>query len=150
MPALRDSEPVERPVEQTNRELDRFLRARRGGDGIARLRLHVATIVSSPMDGVSHDREVRIEACGSCAENREIEIAWTSEPPVVFPRFRGVLAVRSHEDPRQSYIELYGSYAPPVAASGQPFDATIGLEIARATAREFLSDLKHAIEHQAA
>jgi hypothetical protein len=60
MRRLRDKTSIERPVDQTQHGLERFLASLRGRDGICRLRLRV------PMDaspyGLSLDREVHIEA----------------------------------------------------------------------------------------
>ena len=147
MPRLRDTTPVSGSVERTQAELERFLLSLRGGNGVARLRLRV------PMDGIffgiSLDRDVRIEAHRTRdAENLNdvIRIAWTPEGTMVFPSFEGTLIVWSEGDPNLSYIELDGSYKPPLGTAGQVFDATIGQSIAHATAREFLKDLKAAIE----
>jgi len=144
MPQLRDVEPLERSVEQAHRELERFLIERRGDDGVARLRLHVPTNERATAYGISLDREVRVEACG--ISDTPIEISWMAEATVVFPRFKGTLCVRSGGHPSRSYIELDGSYTPPSDETRKQFDATIGDEIAHATAREFLKDLKLAIE----
>ncbi|HZV76998.1 MAG TPA: hypothetical protein VFF63_04445 [Candidatus Babeliales bacterium] len=148
MPQLHDVAPLERSVEQAHRGLERFLIERRGDDGVARLRLHVPTSGPKTIYGISLDREVRVEACGTCAAGNSsaaIQISWMAEA-MVFPRFKGTLCVRSEGHPARSYIELDGSYVPPSDETRTHFDATIGDEIAHATAREFLKDLKLAIE----
>ena len=103
------------------------------------------------MYGLSLDREVLIEARRARYEGEvreRFEIAWMPEGSVVFPRFEGTLAIGDNSDSGRSCIELDGSYTPPFDGTGKIFDAVIGHQIAQSTAREFLKDLKSAIEAQ--
>ena len=148
MPRLYDRTLVDRPLAQTQQGLERFFASLRGGSGVARFRLRV------PMDGAPHgygislDRDVRIEV----RRRREpglpdaIEISWRPEGMLVFPSFEGTLAICSESDRNVSRLELEGSYTPPFGVAGMLFDAAIGHRIAQATAREFLKDVKNAIE----
>jgi len=113
------------------------------------MRLRVPTDGATHGYGISFDREVRIEArpIGDSQHLCDlIEIAWAPEGALVFPRFEGRLSVWSDEETHVTYVELDGSYTPPFGAAGQLFDLTIGRRIAQATAREFLKDLKQALE----
>lgn len=149
MTRLRESASVDRTAEQTQRGLENFLASLRRRDGISRLRLRVPVLGASKF-GLSLDREVVITARHARLNGkpREFEISWAPEGSVVFPRFRGTLAIRDEDDSGGCSIELDGSYVPPLDGAGKLFDAAIGHQIARTTAAEFLKDLKAAIEAQ--
>jgi hypothetical protein len=150
MTRLSDAVSVDRSTEQARQGLERFLHSLRARDGISRLRLRVP-MNGAAKHGLSLDRAVRIEAWpGDGASGRPdgFEIAWSPEGNTVFPRFEGSLRVSSNHDPHHATIELDGVYTPPFGAAGQVFDAAIGRQIAQTTAREFLADLKEAIEQQ--
>jgi hypothetical protein len=147
MTRLRDTLTFNCSVERTKRGLENFLNSLRAQDGVSRLRLRVP--VNGAKTGFALDREVRIEA--RRAQTGEIfEITWVPEGSLVFPRFEGTLAVCGDETLEGCSIELDGTYTPPYGKTGQVFDAAIGHQIAESTAREFLKDLKSAIERQAA
>lgn len=147
MPPLREATRVGRSVEQTRTALDRFFLSLKASDGAARLRLRVPTGGPTKQYGLSFDREVRIEARPVREpEHNVFEISWVPEGTAVFPRFDGKLFVTGFGNPNVSYVEVDGWYTAPFGAAGQIFDAAIGQKIARATAREFLKDLKVAIE----
>jgi len=99
--------------------------------------------------GLAIDREVRVEAWRARDDqnlNDIIRINWAPEGSVALPKFQGTLVAWGDGAPRSSYIELDGLYDPPLGVAGQVFDAAIGHKIAESTAREFLEDLKRAIE----
>ena len=149
MTRLRETIEIERPPEQAQAALEEFFALLCGGDGISRLRLRVPVDGATRKYGIYLDREVVVEAHRARDEenlNDVIRIAWLPEGAMVFPRFAGSVAICGQDDPARSYVELDGSYAPPFGAAGQLFDATIGRQIAQATARELLKDLKAAIE----
>ncbi|MBV8530143.1 MAG: hypothetical protein JO104_02415 [Candidatus Eremiobacteraeota bacterium] len=75
-----------------------------------------------------------------------VQIRWAPEGTTVFPTFEGTLTIRGENPASPSHLELDGAYTPPFGIAGQVFDAAIGHRIAKATAREFLKDVKHAIE----
>ncbi|MGA7571447.1 MAG: hypothetical protein WBG27_08925 [Candidatus Aquilonibacter sp.] len=144
MKELRERAMVECPVEQTEAGLIAFFAVRQDADGLTRMRLRV------PMDGtLSLEREVRIEAREGRDDdnlNKVVRVAWEPEGTVIFPRFEGTLLAWGEDDPTRSSIELRGHYTPPLGAAGQVFDELIGFQIAQATAREFLRDIKRGIE----
>lgn len=145
MPCLRDRTSVDLPIELTKAGLDRFFSSLRQKDGVSRIRLRVPT--DGPTLGLSIDRAVRIEARSSL-DGSSIRVTWTPEGTSVFPTFEGELVIRSDGNPNVTDIELDGAYDPPFGAAGQIFDAAIGQRIAQATAREFLKDVKEAIERR--
>ncbi len=148
MPALREAIPVHRSVEQTHLALEGFFVSLKAPDGIARLRLRVPADGPMKPYGLSVDREVRVEArrVREPEDAGVVEISWMPEGTAVLPRFDGKLIVTGFGNPNLSYVELDGWYTPPFGAAGQIFDAAIGQRIAQATAREFLKDLKDAVE----
>lgn len=105
--------------------------------------------MSSTPNRISLDRPVNIEATpivGGESHDGVIRIAWIPGS-VVFPCFEGTLLIRGDgADSRLIHIELDGSYVQPFGAAGRIFDAAIGRRLAHATAREFLKDVKAAIE----
>ena len=149
MTHLRDQISVRGTVIETEARLESHFALRRGHDGVARIRLRVP--VSGTSQGLFIDREVRIEAWRDRDGqnlNDLIRIRWTAEGSVVFPKFAGTLVVWGENDPNVSFIELDGDYKPPLGATGELFDETIGFRIAQSTARELLKDLKNEIESQ--
>jgi hypothetical protein len=146
MTHLREQISVASPAEMTEFRLENYLASLRGSNGVAKLRLRVP--IDAPL-GVSVDREVRVEARrGRDDENLNdlIRISWSPEGRTVLPSFSGTLVVWGETGKKLSYIELDGAYTPPLGTAGQVFDETIGRQIAESTAREFLKDLKRAIE----
>jgi hypothetical protein len=151
MTRLRDTICIDRPAEETAVGLERFFESLTGSDGIAHLRLRVPVGGATRNYGIYLDRDVLVEARRARDEqnlNDVIRIDWSPEGAAVFPRFSGTLLVCGREGPGRSYIELDGSYAPPLGSAGQIFDAAIGHRIAKATARELLADVKAAIERK--
>lgn len=145
MPRLRDSTALETSIDATEERLDRFLTGLRERDGVSRVRLRVP--IDGSTLGISIDREVNVEVRkGRDASrlNDVLQISWVPTAPIVFPSFEGTLATWG--DAAKSYVELDGSYTPPFGEAGQLFDATVGHQIAQATARAFLKDLKRAVE----
>jgi hypothetical protein len=148
MTRLKESTLLNCTADQTQQGLEDFFNSLRKRDGVARLRLRVP-VRGATEYGLSLDREVVIEARralhgGEVPER--FEIAWMSEGSVAFPRFEGTLGIGGKSASGHCCIELDGSYTPPFDGAGKIFDADIGHQIAQATAREFLKDLKSAIE----
>jgi hypothetical protein len=149
MSRLHDKTSVDFSIAEAQTRLEAFLTSLRGQDGVARMRLRVPITGMADSFGLALDREVRIEARRRRDEPRQAdvtEIVWQPEGTTVLPRFEGTLFVTHDGSPNRSDIELDGEYTPPFGAAGQVFDAAIGQQIARTTAREFLLDLKRAIE----
>lgn len=143
MPRLRDRSLIGLPIDAVRAGISRFFASLRQKDGVARLHLRVPT--DGPTMGLSIDRAVRIDARES-PDGSTIHITWMPEGTTVFPTFEGVLCLGSDGTPDETYVELDGAYTPPFGAAGQIFDAAIGRRIAQATAREFLKDVKDAVE----
>ncbi len=147
MTRLRETIAIDRPADQAQEALERFFAALTGKAGPLRLRVPFDGATANY--GIYFDRDVLVEARRARDEgnlNDVVSIKWFPEGTAVLPSFSGTLIACGEEDPSRSYIELDGSYTPPLGSAGQVFDATIGHRIAQATARELLSDIKTAIE----
>jgi hypothetical protein len=88
---------------------------------------------------IERDVEVRVNKTRDEQNlNDEFAVTWEPVDGGPFPSFSGRLRVWGEDDPNASFIELDGSYQPPLGAFGVAFDATVGRSIAERTAREFL------------
>ena len=123
-----------------------YFESLRSADGVARMRLRVPVTGFPAALGLSLDREVIVEAARGRHRRDLMHITWAPEGKAVFPKFEGTLVVWAGEDGKESYIELEGKYEPPFDGAGRIFDEVIGRRLAELTAREFLDDLKRAIE----
>jgi len=149
MTHLRSQTSVECGASEAEARLSEFFESQRRANGTVRMRLRVPVARSDAGLRISLGREVRITARRTRDdENRAdlIRIAWQPEGRSVLPTFEGTLIVRGEEKGGRSSIELDGYYTPPLDGTGALFDKVIGHRIAQSTAREFLADLKHAIE----
>lgn len=149
MKRLRDKIKIQCSAAETQRRIGAYFDALRGSDGVAHVRLRVA--LKAPMGalGLSIDREVRIDARTVRDDeniNDVIRIHWDVDGSVAFPEFDGTLVAWGEDDPDGSYVEINGEYKPPLGGVGEAFDDAFGHKIAESTAREFLNDLKRAIE----
>ncbi len=142
---LREDISVKGSVPQIERRLEAYLESLRSSNGVARLRLRVPLLVQ----GINLDREVRVEAWRDRDDqnlNDLIRIRWSAEGSAVFPAFTGTLVVWGEGDRKVSYIELDGTYEPPLGTAGAIFDEAIGRRIAESAAREFLGDIRRGLD----
>ena len=75
-------------------------------------------------------------------------IHWKPTPGGVYPDFDGVLAVRAADTHSNCFLELEGSYTPPLGRIGAAFDAALGSRIATATGAQLLATIGDAMEQQ--
>jgi len=149
MTRLRETIPVQCSTDVTQARIESYFTSLRGANGVAHLRLRVPVDFDDRKLGLSVDREVRVEVKRTRDDdnlNDVLRIGWNPEGRTILPVFQGTLVVWGEDDPRQSYIELNGTYTPPLGETGKAFDAVIGHRIASSTARELLRDLKRAVE----
>jgi hypothetical protein len=76
----------------------------------------------------------------------KIPLRWEPEGNGPFPAFEGTLSVEADDDYDGFEIVLRGSYEPPFGLAGKTFDAAVGKQIARATARELLERIRDFVE----
>ena len=69
------------------------------------------------------------------------KIHWSPEGGGLYPDFDGQLCVRAGDDFTGCALELEGSYAPPLGAIGEAFDALAGKHIAESTAQTLLQSI---------
>lgn len=148
MKRLREKIAIARSAADTQSGIEAYVASLRGEDGASHLHLRLPVNAVGAL-GLSLDREVRVEAQrGRDDENLNdvIRIHWSVPDTGLFPTFDGVLVVWAQTDGKGSFVELDGQYKPPLGAPGEAFDDLIGHGIAQLTAREFLADLKRAVE----
>jgi len=78
---------------------------------------------------------------------RIYRIRWKPEDGGPFPEFCGRLTIWSEEYPKGSFLEIDGTYEPPLGTViGAAFDATVGRSIAVRTAQALLEDIRTGID----
>jgi hypothetical protein len=153
MTHLREHISLASSASEAEARLENYFASLRSSNGMAVLRLRVPIEGLAGPLGISIEREVRVEARLTRDDenlNDLIRIWWGPEGRTILPTFNGTLIVWGETGKELSYIELDGAYTPPLGAAGQAFDEIIGHRIAASTAREFLKDLKRAIENRSA
>ena len=153
MRRLRDRIQIDLPLDETQPRIDAYFESLRGAGGVATVRLRVPIKGTGAALGLSIEREVCIEARNTRDDNNlndVVRVAWRAEGSSLFPEFKGVLVVWAEADPQRSFVEIDGEYKPPLGMTGEIFDAIAGVQIAKSTAREFLNDLKRAVERSTA
>jgi hypothetical protein len=75
-----------------------------------------------------------------------IALRWEPVDGGPFPTFEGTLSLEADADYEGCAIVLRGSYDPPLGVAGRTFDAAVGRQFARATARELIERIRDFIE----
>jgi hypothetical protein len=129
--------------------LEEYFKRREGPDGKIRVRLQVPLHGLPALKGLALAHHVNVEAHRGRDEqnlNDVIDIAW--DPGTgPFPKFAGTIATWA--DGERSVIEIDGGYEPPIGASGELFDETVGHAVAQRTIRELLKELAAAVAGRA-
>lgn len=148
MTRVRDAIAVSLPAAATQAQILRYFETRRRAGGGIQIPMRVALRDFGLPDQLAVEREVnfQIEKRRDAENiNEEIGIAWAPAGGGPYPSFSGRLIVWSEDDPKQSFIELDGTYEPPLGVAGEAFDETVGHLIAQRTAHEFLLSLRDAL-----
>lgn len=143
---LRDHIAVSCPIAEAQSRLETFFAKNRGSDGVTHLGLRVP--LGGIADGLALEHEANVEARRGRDDqnlNDLIRIRWQPEGGGPYPSFEGTLVTWAEHDPTETFIELDGTYTPPLGAGGEAFDASLGRAIAHRTARAFLEDVGRAI-----
>lgn len=140
------------PVAEAQSRIEAYFAQRRGPDGITRLPLRVSLPRLPLLGDLSLEHDVTVTAYRDRDDqnlNDLIRIAWE---PVggAFPKFEGTLVVWAEHDPEMSFIEIDGTYAPPLGVAGEIFNEAVGETIAEHTAQTLLRDIARAIAAPAA
>lgn len=145
MTDLQEIVAVPLPADVTQANILKYFESRRTAEGTIFIDLRVPLHdfrVPNALD-VEHRVEVRVAAQRDAENlNEEIAVSWVPAEDGPYPTFSGRLIVWSEDRPEESFIELRGTYEPPLGDAGRFFDAAIGNLIAKRTARTFLTDLR--------
>jgi hypothetical protein len=145
---LRETIEIPLTAQETQDAVLRYFRERRNPQGETEIELRVPLRGLGVAKGleVVHLVRVHVRRRRDLQNlNDEIEIEWEPSDDGLYPAFSGWLIVWSEQPPERSFIELRGSYEPPLGTTGRAFDTLVGRIIARQTARLLLEDLKAAI-----
>ncbi len=132
----------------TQEHILKYFESRRGGDGTIKIPLRVSLHDFGLPDtlAIERDVEVRVEKRRDAENiNEEIAVNWLPVDGGPFPTLSGRLIVWSEQRPDESFVQLDGTYEPPLGAAGEFFDAAVGYLIAERTAHAFLTDLSAAV-----
>jgi len=77
--------------------------------------------------------------------NAVFKVDWKPSNSGLYPSFDGHLAIED-EDYDSFWLELHGTYRPPLGMLGSVFDAIAGKRIAAQSARDFLAKMASSIE----
>lgn len=69
------------------------------------------------------------------------KVRWTPAPGGVYPSFKGEMRVRPNSTDGTAFLDMHGSYEPPLGAAGAAFDAVLGHRIAEATIRSLIASM---------
>ncbi|MBV8148694.1 MAG: hypothetical protein JO092_06365 [Candidatus Eremiobacteraeota bacterium] len=132
--------------------MQRYFAQRENSAGIAHLQLRVP-LHGFGVKGLALEHDVRVIARrGRDDENLNdlIRISWEPEGHGPYPGFSGTLVTWAEHDPKQSFIEIDGTYTPPLGIAGEAFDKAVGHSIATRTAHLLLEDIARDISDHAA
>lgn len=148
MSKVRDRIAVRCPIAETQSRLESYFAERRGADGVTRLPLRGI----AGLEGLALGHDVAVVAQRARDDqnlNDLIRVSWKPEGGGPYPTFSGTLLAWAEHDPRHSFVELEGNYAPPLGVAGEVFDEALGHAIAHRTAHMLLRDIADAIASHA-
>ena len=141
---------LERSAKAAEASLAAYFEAYREPSGGARIRLRLPLDDFGIPGQLELSRAVIVHVQRQRDEqnlNDEYGIRWEPEGAGPFPEFSGHLTIWSEDDPERSFLEIEGTYEPPVGpVIGEAFDAAIGHLISMRTAKALLEDVKAGIE----
>jgi hypothetical protein len=147
MRRLRATVAVDCPIDQAQARIERFFAAHRSSDGTLRIPLRVP--IGRADGGFALDHEVRVEARTARDDqnlNELIRLSWRPEGDgIPLPPFEGTIVTWAERNPQRTFLELDGTYVPPLGAAGEAFDEAIGRKIAQRTAKDLLAQIAAAI-----
>jgi len=148
MERLRAVAPLACSSQEAETLLPRYFETKRTSDGSIRVPLRVPLEELGLKElALTKDVVVQIQKRrDSLNLNDEFGIEWAPASGGPFPTFHGRVIVWSEGKPNASFLELDGTYEPPLGVLGEAFDATLGSAIAKRTARAFLEDVAEGID----
>jgi hypothetical protein len=145
---VRAQVPVRCHIDEVQPRLQRYFAQREDSAGSAHLHLRVPLKGLPGLKELALEHDVRAIARRGRDEqnlNDVIQISWQPEGGGPYPSFAGTLVTWAEHDPKQSFIEIDGTYAPPLGVAGEAFDEGLGHAIATRTAQTLLEDIARAI-----
>lgn len=139
MRELRDTITLDVPAAQAERCIMAFIEGHRSSEGAIEFPLRVNLEQFGVPGALRLERTVNVHVVKQRDAqnlNDEIGIRWDPGAGEPFPSFSGSLTVWSEQ--RQTFVELRGTYDPPLGAAGKVFDDAIGHVVAQRTAHQFL------------
>jgi hypothetical protein len=139
MTTLHLSRPVACVVGQAPQYLDRFFAEHAKGDA-AVLALRAPFVIPGlPEMTLTRDSVVRIARANHRGEMiARYDVSWQPSGGGPFPSFTGSLSIPNAEDYENCFLQLDGSYEPPLGKLGAAFDAVVGHAVAESTGRDLL------------
>jgi len=139
MTTLHISRPVACVVGQAPQHLERFF-AEHAQDEVAVLALRAPFLIPGlPEMTLTRDSVVRIARTINRGEMiARYDVSWQPSGGGPFPCFTGSLSIPNAEDYTSCFLQLDGTYEPPLGALGAAFDALVGHAIAESTGRDLL------------
>ena len=119
--------------------LDAFLAGqRRGKDTVVTLHLPLA-FPGLPDFEAERDCSIIVRRADIPATMvASYEVSWSATGGGPFPVFHGTLTIDNDEDYTSCFLDLKGSYSPPLGAAGELFDAVVGNAVANRVGADLL------------
>ncbi len=141
---------VDVPLSQAGHRILAYLRQQGSPEGDA---IQLPLRLSVPIAGLSKPLTIQKDVIVTFEPEPEssdmqprYRVAWAPLEGGPFPIFSGTFTIEGAEDYDRFWLDLDGSYEPPVGLIGGAFDALAGRFIARAAARDLLGRIRDGVE----
>jgi hypothetical protein len=141
---VRDHVPVRCDIDELRSRLRRYFTHREDAAGVAQLHLRVPLDGLPALKGLALEHDVRVIARQGRDDqnlNDLVNISWEPAGRGPYPGFSGTLVTWAEHDPKQSFIEIDGTYTPPLGVAGEAFDEAVGHSIATRSVHALLEDI---------
>ncbi len=130
------------PLASAARHLEQYFAVHQQADGTH------AVIDLSVNSTLKHSVIVKMQRKHVAGEmTPHYSVGWTPQGGGPFPDFAGELAIEADDDYNSCFLQLDGSYEPPLGLPGKMFDAMLGKTIAQSTGDHLLQTIRDFIEH---
>lgn len=144
MTTLREFVSIPCTVDDVRAFIPLYLETYRREDGVLRFPLRVPLEDFGLPEALSIERDVDFDVKlqrDVYNLNDDFALTWKPSGGGLYPTFDERLIVWSEGSPEETFVQLYGTYKPPLGAPGIAFDTMIGHLIAQRTAHAFLTTL---------
>jgi hypothetical protein len=149
---VRDHIPVLCHIDEVQARLKRYFAKHEDSAGVAHLHLRIPLDGLPALEGLGLEHDVRVIARKDRDDqnlNDLLRISWEPEGGGPYPGFSGTLVAWAEHDPKQSFIEIDGTYTPPLGVAGEAFDEALGHTIATRTMHALLEDIARVVSDRA-